>query len=137
MLLQSATLFIFSKLICNILFILFIICWKECCVAENNGGDVHACWNKSPLWSNHYFHWIWIIFYLFFIFTQLPKIYNVATFKMIAMSSARSASILTMVKSKQTTVTEATLIPPLTNLDPASWFTCVFHMFTWTLLVKK
>ena len=36
---------------------------------------------------------------------------------MIAMSSARSASVLSAVKPKQTRVTAATLILPLANLD--------------------
>jgi hypothetical protein len=40
------------------------------------------------------------------------------TLKMIAMSSARSASILSMVKSKETTGTAATLIPPLASPPP-------------------
>ena len=44
-----------------------------------------------------------------------------ATFKMIAMSSARSASTLSVVKPKHTRVTEATVIPPLANLDPTSY----------------
>jgi hypothetical protein len=37
---------------------------------------------------------------------------------MIAMRSAHSASILSMVKSKRITVTAATLIQPLADLDP-------------------
>ena len=43
-----------------------------------------------------------------------------ATFKMIAMSSARSASVLSAVKPKQTTVSAAALIPPHANFDHAS-----------------
>ena len=40
---------------------------------------------------------------------------------MIEMSSAHSASILSVVKPKQTTVTATTLIQPLANLDPGSY----------------
>ena len=42
------------------------------------------------------------------------------TFKMMAMSSARSASVLSAVKPKQTTVSAAALIPPRANFDHAS-----------------
>ena len=45
----------------------------------------------------------------------------VATFKLIAMSSARSASVLSMVKSKHSTAPTAKLIPPLANLDHTSY----------------
>ena len=41
-----------------------------------------------------------------------------ATFKISSMSSARSASILSMFKSKQTTVTAATVIQPLACPPP-------------------
>ena len=44
-----------------------------------------------------------------------------ATFKMIAMSSARSASILSVVKPKPTTAIAVVLILPLANLDPMSY----------------
>ena len=37
------------------------------------------------------------------------------------MSSARSASVLSAVKPKQTTVSAAALIPPLANLDRMSY----------------
>ena len=66
------------------------------------------------------FHWLMLrVLWM----QQIMWRINLATFQMIVMSSARSASILSMVKSKQTPVTAATLIPPLTNLDPTSYST--------------